>query len=297
MPVNSGGHRPVAELLEEALFGTADRLQLGAGIGEHRVGGVDELGKVHALGDPVEAADDDGAARQRVRNLPFIEPPAAIAGRQDVHRLVAIAGPIECKILLGDRRHEIDGVDEFAFQARNLESIETDGLAPEEQRLALGDLGAQAFLVIVRDIDQARPVAAAGIVVEHLLQRPARRYAVEHDAVPGVALEQLVEDALHAGRAAAVGNVRQARGQAAPARVGHVAGQPPDDMAGALAADPDLLGATKAQDFDSAARLGDRIDQPAGIDVLAVVARFGIGQRQPEAPGRPWPGVRKRCDQ
>ena len=55
-----------AQLLEEALFGAADGLQLGAGFGEHRVGDVDELLEVHALGDPVEAADDHGAARQRV---------------------------------------------------------------------------------------------------------------------------------------------------------------------------------------------------------------------------------------
>jgi len=162
--------------------------------------------------------------------------------------------------------------------------------------MTLGDLGAQAFLVVVRDVDQAWPVAAAGIVVEHLLQRPARRYAVEHDAVPGVPFEQFVEDALHAGRAAPIGDVRQARGEAAPVRVGHVGGQPPDDLAGAQTAGLGLLGAAKPQDLDSAARLGDRIDQPAGIDVLTVVARFGIGQRQPEATRRPSPGVRRRCD-
>src|SRR6266849_9231578 len=164
------------QLREECLVGTADRLQLGAGIGEQRVGDVDEFGKIHALGDPVEAADDHGAARQGARDRPFTEPSTTVAGGQHAHRLVAAPPLIEIEVLLCDRRHEVDGVDEFAFQARYFESIEADGLALEKQRLALGDLGAQAFLVIVRDIDQARPVAAAGIVVEHLLQRPARRY-------------------------------------------------------------------------------------------------------------------------
>jgi len=150
--------------------------------------------------------------------------------------------------------------------------------------------------VIVRDVDQAWPVAATAVVVEYLLQRPTRRYAVEYDAVPGIPFEQLVEDALHARRPASVGHVRQARGQAAPARMGHVGGQPPDDLAGALIAALGLLRAAETQDLDTAARLGDRIDQAAGIDVLAIVARFGIGQRQPQATCRPAPDVRRRCD-
>ena len=61
-PRSSGA---LPQLLEECLVGTADRLQLGAGIGEQRIGDVDEFGEIHALGDPVEAADDHGAARQR----------------------------------------------------------------------------------------------------------------------------------------------------------------------------------------------------------------------------------------
>ena len=68
VPVNSRGQGALAQLLEERLVGAADRLQLGAGIGEQRIGDVDELGEIHALGDPVEAADDHGAARQRARD-------------------------------------------------------------------------------------------------------------------------------------------------------------------------------------------------------------------------------------
>jgi len=137
-----GGHRPVPQLLEECLVGTADRLQLGAGIGEQRVGDVNEFSKIHALGDPVEAADDHGAARQHARDRPFSEPSTTVAGGQHAHRLVAAPPLIEFEVLLRDRRHEVDGVDEFAFQARYFESIEADGLAFEKQRLALGDLGA-----------------------------------------------------------------------------------------------------------------------------------------------------------
>ena len=223
----------LAELLQEGLVAAADRLQLGAGFGEQRVGDVDELGEVHALGDPVEAADDDGAPRQRRRDPPLVDAPAAIAGRQHVHRLVAALAAIEREVLRRDRGDEIDGVDQLALQARHLERVEPHGLALEEQRLALGDLAAQAAFVVVRYVDQARAVAAAGIVVEHGRQRPAGRYAVEHDAVPGVAPQQLAQHAPHAGSAAAIGDVRQRRGEAAPARMRVVVRQPPHDMLGA----------------------------------------------------------------
>ena len=76
---------------------------------------------------------------------------------------------------MGDRRHEVDGVDELSFQARYFQRIEAHGLALEEQRLAVGDRLTQAFLVIVRDVDQAWPFAAPAAVLEHLGQRPTGR--------------------------------------------------------------------------------------------------------------------------
>ena len=298
------GHRPgemgrevlLAELLQEGFVAAADGLQLGAGIGEQRIGDVDELGKVHALGDPVEAADDDGPARQHRRDPPLVDAAAAIAGRQHVHRLVAALLAVKRHVLMGDRRDEVDGVDQLALQARHLQRVQPNRLALQEQWLALGDLAAQAAFVVVRHVDETRAIAAAGIVLEHGRQRPAGRDAVEHDAVPGVAPQELAQHAPHARGAAAIGDVRQRRGEAAPARMRVVGRQPPHDMLGALAVGAWRIGAAEPQHLDVAAGRGHRIDQAAGVDVLTVVARLGVGHREPQAPdGRPTFTLRTRC--
>src|SRR5882757_2421594 len=82
-----GGADVLAHLFQERLRGAADSLQLGAGPGKHRVGGIDEFRQVHALGDPVIAAHDDGAAGQVLRNLPLLDTTSAVAGRQHAHWL------------------------------------------------------------------------------------------------------------------------------------------------------------------------------------------------------------------
>ncbi|OWY58550.1 hypothetical protein B7486_79365 [cyanobacterium TDX16] len=56
------------------------------------------------------------------------------------------------------------------------------------------------------------------------------------------------------------------------------------------------FGAPQPQHLDVAAGPAHRIDQPAGIDELPVVARLRVRQRQPEAARRTVEAVlRRRC--
>src|SRR5258706_124223 len=137
---------------------------------------------------------------------------------------------VEQKVLGRDGADEVDRVDEFALQPGDFQRVEPHRLALQEQRLAFGDLGSNAFLVIVRDVDQPRAIAAAGEMVEHAGQRPAHRNPVEDDAIPFAVFQELVERATHPGSPAAIGGMRQDRGEAAPMRIRRVARQPPHDM-------------------------------------------------------------------
>ena len=83
--------RSAAELLEECLVGAADGLQLGASFGEQRIGDVDESARFMRLAIQSKLPTMT-ARRGSVRDPPVPDTPAAIAGRQDVHRLVLLAG-------------------------------------------------------------------------------------------------------------------------------------------------------------------------------------------------------------
>src|SRR4029077_529242 len=85
----AGGRRFLAQSVEETFLGAADGLQLGVLLSEQRIGYVDELFQVHALGDPVVGTHDHCAARQVDRNAPLGYASTAIPRRQHAHGLVA----------------------------------------------------------------------------------------------------------------------------------------------------------------------------------------------------------------
>src|SRR5260221_2327037 len=198
----------LAQSIKKRLLATADDLKLGPGGGKNGVGGVDELLKIHSLGDPVETADHHGAPRHRRSNRAPVEPPATISGRQDVDRLVGSPGAVEIAVLGRDRRYQIDGIDERPLQARHLRGIDLDSPALYAAGLIRGDRGAQRLLVIVRDVDELWPVARAQEPPLHRPQRPADRDAVEYDRMPSLAFEELCEISSHRAREAAMRQMR-----------------------------------------------------------------------------------------
>ena len=69
------------QLLEEGLVGTADRLELGAGIGEHRVGDIHEFGEIlDAFGDPAVLLIITARRGNARADRPPAQPPAAVSG-------------------------------------------------------------------------------------------------------------------------------------------------------------------------------------------------------------------------
>ena len=111
------------ELVSERFWYLADHMQFYAVLREYAVRYANEAAKIFLLRDPVVRTHHYNAARHApiqtltCRNLP------SESGRQHEG---AHAGKIDCescRILIGDRSHEIDGGDEPPFERARLQTV------------------------------------------------------------------------------------------------------------------------------------------------------------------------------
>ena len=179
------------------------------------------------------------------------------------------------------RRHQVGRGDQPALQAPHLEIV--DRLRQAAQAAGgLDDAARHRDLVVVGQVDDARRPQALPAMAHHGAERPAAADAVEDDGVPCPLRQRLVEQPLHVGCIAAVGNAGHGRQQAAPRRLDLLVGQPPVD-AEQIAHRPRALAPRQADHTQRGAGIARRLDQSLGIDELAVGGRVGIGEGQPQA--------------